>query len=344
MLELHKLCKNFSSFQALIDVNFEVEAGEFLCLLGPSGCGKTTLLRIIAGLEKPTAGQIRFDKKNITEEPAHLRPFHTVFQRYALFPHMSVLKNISYPLSIKKKPKEEIDKQVEWALNLVQLPGYDSRGISTLSGGQQQRIALARCLAGHPRILLLDEPLSALDPHLRKSMQSELRELQKKLGITFIMVTHDQDEAFGMASRIVLMKSGQVQQIGKPCELYQKPANMFVAEFLGASVIIPVENLSSANAQLNTGEVVKIPPQEKSAFENPHLLLRPEWLKWSADTTSQANNLEVQLKYAAFHGSRFECYGRLKNGLDIRWSQNSEPRGAFGYLTWSPDAGQVVEG
>lgn len=343
MLELHKLCKNFSSFQALSDVNFTVESGEFLCLLGPSGCGKTTLLRIIAGLERPTSGQLRFEKKDITSEPAHLRPFHTVFQRYALFPHMSVLKNISYPLQIKKKPKQEIAEQVEWALNLVQLPGYDSRGIQTLSGGQQQRIALARCLAGHPRILLLDEPLSALDPHLRKSMQSELRELQKKLGITFIMVTHDQDEAFGMASRIVLMKSGQVQQIGKPSELYQKPTNKFVADFLGASIIVPIEELGNTDAKLNTGEVVQFSSQQKSDFVDPHLLLRPEWLTWSTSSSSQ-NNLQVDLKYAAFHGSRFECYGRLKNGIDVRWSQAYEPQGSKGFLTWSPEIGQVVEG
>ena len=256
---------------------------------------------------------------------------------------MSVLKNISYPLQIKKKPKQEIAEQVEWALNLVQLPGYDSRGIQTLSGGQQQRIALARCLAGHPRILLLDEPLSALDPHLRKSMQSELRELQKKLGITFIMVTHDQDEAFGMASRIVLMKSGQVQQIGKPSELYQKPTNKFVADFLGASIIVPIEELGNTDAKLNTGEVVQFSSQQKSDFVDPHLLLRPEWLTWSTSSSSQ-NNLQVDLKYAAFHGSRFECYGRLKNGIDVRWSQAYEPQGSKGFLTWSPEIGQVVEG
>ncbi|MBQ6602831.1 MAG: polyamine ABC transporter ATP-binding protein [Eubacterium sp.] len=238
IIELKSITKIFNdNFAAVSDLNLEVKRGEFVTFLGPSGCGKTTTLRMIAGFEQPTEGQILLNGKDISPLPPHLRPVNTVFQRYALFPHMNVYENIAFGLKQKKTPRDVIDKKVGEVLELVDLEGFEERSVSTLSGGQQQRIAIARALVNEPEILLLDEPLGALDLKMRKEMQLELKNMHKELGITFIYVTHDQEEALTMSDKIVVMNDGKIQQIGTPEDIYNEPKNSFVADFIGESNI-----------------------------------------------------------------------------------------------------------
>ncbi|MCD8333534.1 MAG: ABC transporter ATP-binding protein [Clostridiales bacterium] len=235
MVELQHVTKAFGDFVAVEDFNLEVKKGEFVTFLGPSGCGKTTTLRMIAGFELPTEGTILLDGKDISMLPPYQRPINTVFQRYALFTHLDVFENISFGLKLKKLPKAEIVKKVRRVLEMVDLEGFEKRKVTTLSGGQQQRIAIARALVNEPEILLLDEPLGALDLKMRKEMQLELKEMHQKLGITFIYVTHDQEEALTMSDKIVVMSDGEIQQVGTPEEIYNEPANAFVADFIGES-------------------------------------------------------------------------------------------------------------
>jgi putative spermidine/putrescine transport system ATP-binding protein len=238
-LVLDHLSKRFGAVTAVDDVGLTVAHGTFVCLLGPSGCGKTTLLRMIAGLEEPSAGRILLDGEDITDREAHQRDFGMVFQSLALFPHLSVGDNIAYPLRIRGAPKAEQRARVEELLGLVHLPGFAERPIPKLSGGQRQRVAIARALARSPRLFLLDEPLSALDAKLREAMQVELRQLQRRLGITTIVVTHDQREAMTMADLIVVMGSGRIRQAGTPLDIYRRPSDAFVAGFIGASNLLP---------------------------------------------------------------------------------------------------------
>lgn len=255
IIELKNISKSFDGTLAVEDFNFYVKKGEFVTFLGPSGCGKTTTLRLIAGFEKPTTGEIFLNGKEISKLPPYERPVNTVFQRYALFPHMDVYDNIAFGLKLKKIPYEskdkdgntkikykklsnkEIDEKVKKALKIVDLEEFEFRNINTLSGGQQQRIAIARAIVNEPEILLLDEPLGALDLKMRKEMQLELKEMHKKIGITFIYVTHDQEEALTMSDTIVVMNDGEIQQVGKPKEIYDEPNNAFVADFIGESNI-----------------------------------------------------------------------------------------------------------
>ena len=255
IIELTGVYKEYDGTLAVEDVNLYVRKGEFITFLGPSGCGKTTTLRMIAGFELPTAGKIMLNGKDITHLPPHKRPVNTVFQRYALFPHLNVYENIAYGLKLKKLKvtyedtvgnqierienytKEEIDEKVKKALKMVDLEDFEKRSVTTLSGGQQQRIAIARAIVNEPEILLLDEPLGALDLKMRKDMQLELKEMHKKLGITFIYVTHDQEEALTMSDTVVVMKDGKIQQIGTPQDIYNEPINSFVADFIGESNI-----------------------------------------------------------------------------------------------------------
>lgn len=233
LLELKNLMKSFGTNQVLKGIDMKIEEGEFITLLGSSGCGKTTTLRIIAGLEEPDEGQVLLNGTDITAlEPNH-RDINTVFQNYALFPYMNVEKNISYGLRLKKVPKEEIKKHVEEMLSMVQLEGYGKRKPEELSGGQKQRVAIARAVINRPGVLLLDEPLGALDLKLRRQMQSELKNLQKKLGITFIYITHDQEEAINMSDRIAVMRGGVFEQVGTPNEIYYHPRTSYVADFVG---------------------------------------------------------------------------------------------------------------
>ena len=239
IIELRHISKVYSDngFKAVDDFNLEVKRGEFVTFLGPSGCGKTTTLRMIAGFEMPTSGEILLNGEDISQLPANKRPINTVFQRYALFPHMNIYDNIAFGLKLKKLPKEEIRKKVKRILDIVDLEGFENRKISTLSGGQQQRIAIARALVNEPEILMLDEPLGALDLKMRQEMQIELKHMHDELGITFIYVTHDQEEALTMSDKIVVLSEGRIQQIGTPEDIYNEPQNAFVADFIGESNI-----------------------------------------------------------------------------------------------------------
>jgi len=238
IVELENISVSFDGEKILDALNLEIKDKEFITLLGPSGCGKTTTLRIIAGFLEQDEGDILFEGEKINGVPAYKRQVNTIFQRYALFPHLNVYENVAFGLRVKKLPEKEVRAKVEEMLALVNLTGFEKRKIDTLSGGQQQRVAIARAIANHPKVLLLDEPLAALDLKLRKDMQKELKRIQTQLGITFIFVTHDQEEALTMSDRVVVMDSGKIQQIGTPQDIYNEPKNAFVADFIGESNIV----------------------------------------------------------------------------------------------------------
>lgn len=269
-LELKEIKKSFTEGEAVLDnISLEISKGEFITLLGSSGCGKTTTLRIIAGLEQPDAGSVWLDGREVTGLEPNQRNVNTVFQNYALFPHMNVAENIGYGLKLKKVPKSEIRKKVSQMLELVQLEGYEKRKPSELSGGQKQRVAIARALVNNPKVLLLDEPLGALDLQLRRAMQIELKHLQKKLGITFIYITHDQEEAINMSDRIAVMKDGRIEQIGTPDEIYNHPKTSYVATFVGNANILHgvAESIQGQNAIVKIGNdkvIVKLETSQQN--------------------------------------------------------------------------------
>lgn len=292
-LELKEIKKSFTEGEAVLDnISLEISKGEFITLLGSSGCGKTTTLRIIAGLEQPDAGSVWLDGREVTGLEPNQRDVNTVFQNYALFPHMNVAENIGYGLKLKKVPKSEIRKKVSQMLELVQLEGYEKRKPSELSGGQKQRVAIARALVNNPKVLLLDEPLGALDLQLRRAMQIELKHLQKKLGITFIYITHDQEEAINMSDRIAVMRDGRIEQIGTPDEIYNHPKTSYVATFVGNANILHgvAESIQGQNAIVKIGNdkvIVKLEASQQdtkdtgakqhlTAGENVTLAVRSE--------------------------------------------------------------------
>ncbi len=278
-LSINAVTKRFGDFRAVDDVSLSVPHGTFVCLLGPSGCGKTTLLRMIAGLEEPTSGSIALDEADITNVPTHKRNLGMVFQSLALFPHLSVGDNIAYALRIRGASKEEQRKRVDELLALIHLPGFADRPVAKLSGGQRQRVAIARALALSPRLFLLDEPLSALDAKLREAMQVELRQLQQRLGITTIVVTHDQREAMTMADLVVVMGEGRILQAAPPIEIYRKPADAFVADFIGSTNLLPAE-ADGAGAKV-LGEAVaglKLP----AGMARASISIRPEDVRIAA--------------------------------------------------------------
>ena len=238
IVELKNVSVAFDGEQVLDGLDLEIKDKEFITLLGPSGCGKTTTLRLIAGFLEPDSGDISFEGEKINGVPAYKRQVNTIFQRYALFPHLNVYENIAFGLRVKKRPEKEVKEKVTEMLELVNLTGFEKRHIDTLSGGQQQRVAIARAIANHPKVLLLDEPLAALDLKLRKDMQKELKKIQRQLGITFVFVTHDQEEALTMSDRVVVMDGGKIQQVGTPQDIYNEPKNAFVADFIGESNIV----------------------------------------------------------------------------------------------------------
>ena len=238
LVDLKNIKKSYEDTEVIKDLSLYIKQNEFVTLLGPSGCGKTTLLRIIGGFEEVDSGQVVFDGKDLLSVPAYKREINTVFQNYALFPHLNVFDNISFGLNIKKQPKEEVEKMVLNALKMVKLEGFGMRKINQLSGGQQQRVAIARAIVNKPKLLLLDEPLGSLDLKLRQDMQYELKEMQKELGISFIFVTHDQEEALTMSDTVVVMRDGVIQQIGSPIDIYNEPKNRFTASFIGESNIV----------------------------------------------------------------------------------------------------------
>ena len=303
-LELKEIKKSFTEGEAVLDnISLEISKGEFITLLGSSGCGKTTTLRIIAGLEQPDAGSVWLDGREVTGLEPNQRDVNTVFQNYALFPHMNVAENIGYGLKLKKVPKSEIRKKVSQMLELVQLEGYEKRKPSELSGGQKQRVAIARALVNNPKVLLLDEPLGALDLQLRRAMQIELKHLQKKLGITFIYITHDQEEAINMSDRIAVMRDGRIEQIGTPDEIYNHPKTSYVATFVGNANILHgvAESIQGENAIVKIGNdrvIVKLETSQQNTEDTG----AKQHLAAGEDVTLAVRSENVLLQEAAAIG------------------------------------------
>ncbi|MBR2491825.1 MAG: ABC transporter ATP-binding protein [Ruminiclostridium sp.] len=276
IIELKNITKSFDGEQPVLDnIDLDIYDNEFLTLLGPSGCGKTTLLRLIGGFETPDSGDIIFLGDRINDVPPYKRNVNTVFQKYALFPHLNVFDNVAFPLREKKVPKEEIEAKVHEMLSLVALKGFEKRSVTRLSGGQQQRVAIARALVAHPQVLLLDEPLGALDLKLRKDMQVELKKIQKQTGITFIFVTHDQEEALSMSDTVVVMSEGKIHQIGTPVDIYNEPVNAFVADFIGESNILDGVMLEDYKVRFS-GQTFQCLDKEFMKNEPVDVVVRPE--------------------------------------------------------------------
>ncbi len=275
IIELKNINIAFDGEQILDNLNLSIKDGEFITFLGPSGCGKTTTLRIIGGFVEPDSGDVLFDSKLINGVPAYKRQVNTIFQRYALFPHLNVYDNVAFGLRVNKCPKDEIHVKVTDMLKTVNLVGFEKRKINSLSGGQQQRVAIARALVNSPKVLLLDEPLGALDLKLRKDMQNELKAIHDKLGITFIFVTHDQEEALSMSDRVVVMDNGKIQQIGTPTDIYNEPQNAFVADFIGESNILDGYMIADRRVKIN-GKIFECVDTGFSVNEPVDVVIRPE--------------------------------------------------------------------
>src|SRR6185312_11449517 len=295
-VRLERVTKSFGEVKAVDDLSLSFERGGFVALLGPSGCGKTTTLRMIGGFEEPTSGTVYLGEKNVTGLPPYKREVNTVFQNYALFPHMSIQDNVAFGLRERKVPKAEIAKRVPEMLELVELKGFEKRKPTQLSGGQAQRVALARALINHPRVLLLDEPLGALDLKLRKQMQLELKRIQTEVNITFIHVTHDQEEAMTMADRIAVMNQGRIEQIGPPAELYERPKTAFVAGFLGVSNLLNAKVSGSDAVTLPDGTVARVETGALSgAPQDVRIGVRPEKVRLEPAAGSASANGANQL-------------------------------------------------
>ncbi|OAI49271.1 putrescine/spermidine ABC transporter ATP-binding protein [Gammaproteobacteria bacterium SCGC AG-212-F23] len=319
IIELRGVAKTIHGHEILHNINLEVRNGEFLTLLGPSGCGKTTLLRLISGFEEPTQGSIFINGNDVSGLPPHKRHVHTVFQSYALFPHMTVFENVAFGLRCKKIPHAEIQQRVTEALKIVKLEKYAQRKPEQLSGGQQQRVAIARAVVNQPLVLLLDEPLSSLDYRLRKTMQIELKQLQRKLGITFIFVTHDQEEALSMSDRVVVMYEGSIEQIGTPRQVYEAPQSLTVAKFIGEVNIFDSEVISIDDKYITVDiqgkkRIVKntIP---FNIGQKVHLLVRPEDLRvWGqAEVTDTAEMFPGTVEEVIYKGTTVDLMVRLSN-------------------------------
>ena len=307
VVELRGVSKRFGDVTAVAGVDLRVESGEFLTLLGPSGCGKTTILRMVSGFETPTAGSVLLDGRDVTALPPYRRDVNQVFQSYALFPHLSVRGNVEFGLRMKRVPRRERDRRVDEAIALVSLGGLDSRKPDQLSGGQKQRVALARALVCQPRVLLLDEPLAALDAKLRRAMQLELKRLQLRVGITFIFVTHDQEEALVVSDRIAVMNHGRVEQIAKAADIYHKPATAFVADFLGQANVLEAELVRAGpdGAELMVAGSLRMRLQAGGLPEGAHVgfvSIRPERIRVCREAPFRTNVLAGRVRESVFHG------------------------------------------
>lgn len=322
IIELVDLTKEYNGHEALKCINLYIRQNEFITLLGPSGCGKTTTLRLIGGFEKPTSGAVLFEGANINDVPPYKRRVNTVFQKYALFPHMNVFENIAFGLRIKKMEKELLQEKVKKMLTMVNLEGFEKRSVDSLSGGQQQRIAIARALVNEPEVLLLDEPLGALDLKLRKEMQLELKNMQKSLGITFVYVTHDQEEALTMSDTIVVMQQGTIQQIGTPQDIYNEPKNAFVADFIGESNIIEGVMLQDFRVQF-AEHLFDCADKGFGENEKVDVVVRPEDIKLMHENE---NLLQGRIKSVTFKGVHYEMQVLDENGCNwIVHSTSMEP-------------------
>ena len=314
IIEIKNVSKSFSGKDVLKDINLYINQGEFLTLLGPSGCGKTTLLRMIAGFLKPDEGSILLDGKDLEGTSPYERPLNTVFQRYALFPHLDVYDNIAFGLKLKKVPQEEIDKRVRRVLKLVAMSDYEDRDVETLSGGQQQRIAIARAIVNQPKVLLLDEPLAALDLKMRKDMQIELKEMHKQLGITFIYVTHDQEEALTLSDTVVVMNEGRIQQIGTPTDIYNEPVNSFVADFIGESNILNGTMIRDRKVSFIGHDFDCV---DEGFGENVpvDVVVRPEDIYFTNDPAR--TQFTAKVKSCTFKGVHYEMYVDSDTGNEL---------------------------
>lgn len=329
VVRLEGVTKAYDGQFALRDVSLDVHRGEFLTILGPSGCGKTTILRLVAGFEAATSGRISIDDQDVGALPPEHRNVNTVFQSYALFPHMNVFENVAFGLRMKKRPKDEISREVSEALRLVQLEGFETRMVGRLSGGQQQRVAIARAIVNRPLVLLLDEPLSALDYRLRKRMQLDLKHLQRKLGITFVLVTHDQEEAFSMSDRVVVMNNGHIEQIGTPAGIYEEPCNLYVARFVGEINILEAEVVEQSQGRARVRaqglDVFMRTKHEFAPGDKVHVLLRPEDLRVETlkdlaedpeleDSFARDRSLIGTVEETIYKGATYDVAVRLDNG------------------------------
>ncbi|MBU3200429.1 ABC transporter ATP-binding protein [Clostridium estertheticum] len=320
ILEIDNIIKKFGNQEVIKNISLKVNKGEFLTLLGPSGCGKTTTLRIIAGFEKPTSGNVLLEGVHVENKQPNDRNVNTVFQNYALFPHMNVFDNIAYGLKIRKVNKIEIKKRVSEMLSLVQLEGYEKRKTDGLSGGQKQRVAIGRALINNPKILLLDEPLGALDLKLRKQMQVELKKLQKKLQITFVYVTHDQEEALNMSDRIVVMNDGIIEQIGTPEDIYERPKTKFVAGFIGESNLIKtkIKRIDEEKISAKIGKYdmnLNYKNYDNSRNKESYILIRPENIKYTRE--KPPIGLIATIKEHSYIGSIIKTTIEIEGGQEI---------------------------
>ena len=353
LLSLQHISKNFGEGDVLRDISLDVARGEFVTLLGASGCGKTTTLRMISGLETPDEGTVLLDGRDVTALPPERRPVNTVFQSYALFPHMNVEKNVAYGLRVRRMDKASIEKRVREMLELVQMADFAKRMPSQLSGGQRQRIAIARALAPEPELLLLDEPLGALDLQLRRQMQLELKRLQKKLGITFVYITHDQEEAINMSDRIAVMRGGRVEQLGTPEEIYDEPKTHYVAQFIGRSTILSgrVEAVGKDTAVIrgSCGSFTADASRARlSAGEDCEICVRTERMRVSP-VPVEGFQLPVTVREARYAGGSVLTYAVLPDGEEAvatsegRLSDALTP-GSTAYLYWNPAQAAVIGG
>jgi spermidine/putrescine transport system ATP-binding protein len=351
--ELQNVTKRFGEVRAVDSVSLAIRQGEFLTLLGPSGCGKTTLLRMLAGFEAPDAGRVLLGGRDVTEVPPYRRDVTTVFQHYALFPHMNVFENVAFGLERRRLSREETERRAARALEMVRMSGLDLRQPGELSGGQQQRVALARALVLEPKVLLLDEPLAALDLKLRKEMQLELKELQRGLGISFIYVTHDQEEALTMSDRIAVMNAGHIEQLGRAEEIYERPATEFVAGFIGVSNIIEgtVESVSEGHSIIDIGgSRIYATAAGLTPGQGVRLLVRPEKIRISAETSKQA--LAARIESAVYLGESTQWRVSLDGGQAITVvEQNTQPfdsaRSRIGervFVSWKPESAVILSG
>ena len=341
--------KRFGSNLVVKNLDLEVAEGEFLTLLGPSGCGKTTTLRMIAGFEEASAGIIKVEGERVENKEPFERNVNTVFQNYALFPHMTVFNNIAYGLTIKKVPKAEINERVTEMLQMVQMEPYAKRKPDELSGGQKQRVAIARALVNRPKVLLLDEPLGALDLKLRKQMQIELKRLQKKLGITFIYVTHDQEEALTMSDRIAVMHGGVLEQLDVPTEIYEHPKTRFVAGFIGESNIFDGKVIAK-DGDLLTVETaegnLQVVGSDFAVGEEMHVSIRPEYLEVSTAPVA-GFTLEGKIKDFIYQGSVVKTAVDLKGGMEVKYSRFEQDQavseGEKVYVCWKPEKAVAIK-
>ena len=354
-ITLTSITKRFGDTVAVDDVSLQIEGGAFFSLLGPSGCGKTTTLRIIGGFVYPTTGDVHINGEIMAEAPPYRRPVNTVFQNYALFPHKTVAQNIAFGLQMKKVPKAEISDAVERSLDLIQLPGYGKRKPSELSGGERQRVALARALINEPTILLLDEPLSALDLKLRKQMQLELKALQRKVGITFVYVTHDQGEALALSDRIAVMNDGKILQVGTPSEIYDSPQNRFVADFIGTSNFLEGILISKKAVVLKTELPLKIvcTPNSALPLNTPvTVAIRPERFNLRTTPASDAaNSLRGVIQDESYLGTTLQYTVQTDYPTPLITHQQNTgarethrfQRGDTVYLQWTPENAIILK-